>query len=181
MKTMQLRALLLGASSFGALALATPALAQVPQQPVPPEHYTQDPRGVDLVTGAFNYATTEVVIGQPGQGGIAHGRLFLGSPSGGGWRYSLMGTINASGSVYVVSVGGESEVFTKTGSTYAPQSNLGFTLTQSGSTYTFRGPTSARGSTTRASANRRARRPGFSPSATIAAIRSTMTTPRTTR
>lgn len=30
MKTMQLRALLLGASSFGALALATPALAQVP-------------------------------------------------------------------------------------------------------------------------------------------------------
>lgn len=84
MKTMQLRALLLGASSFGALALATPALAQVPQQPVPPEHYTQDPRGVDLVTGAFNYATTEVVIGQPGQGGIAHGRLFLGSPSGGG-------------------------------------------------------------------------------------------------
>jgi len=140
MKTMQLRALLLGASSIGALALATPALAQVPQQPVPPEHYTQDPRGVDLVTGAFNYATTEVVIGQPGQGGIAHGRLFLGSPSGGGWRYSLMGTINASGSVYTVSVGGESEIFIKTGSTYSAQSNRGFTLTQSGSTYTLTTP-----------------------------------------
>ena len=143
MKTMQLRALLLSASSVGALALASPALAQVPQQPVPPEYYTQDPRGVDLVTGAFNYATTEVVIGQPGQGGIAHGRLFLGSPSGGGWRFSLMGTINATGSVYTVSVGGESEVFLKSGSTYSAQSNRGFTLTQSGSTYTFTTPSGA--------------------------------------
>ena len=45
------------------------ALAQVPNQPVPPTRYSLDDRGVDLVTGLFNFTTQEVVIGQPAQGG----------------------------------------------------------------------------------------------------------------
>lgn len=125
---------------FGSAALALMAMAASPdvshaQQPVPPEHYTLDPRGVDLVRGTFNYGTTEVVIGQPGAGGLAYGRVFLGS---GGWRDTLLGTINASGSTYIVSIGSESEVFTKSGSTYTPVSNNGATLTQSGSAYNSR-------------------------------------------
>lgn len=119
------------ASIAVALAVASGAAAQ---QPIPPEHYTLDPRGVDLVSGSFNYATTEVVIGQPGAGGLAYGRIFIGS---GGWRDTLLGTINVSGSTYTVSIGGESEVFTKSGSTYTPVSNNGSTLTQSGNAYNF--------------------------------------------
>lgn len=126
---------------FGSAALTLMALAALPavshaQQPIPPEHYTLDARGVDLVTGTFNYGTSEVVIGQPGAGGLAYGRVFLGS---GGWRDTLLGTINASGSTYIVSIGSESEVFTKSGSTYTPVSNNGATLTQSGFAYNFTG------------------------------------------
>ncbi len=57
------------AASAGLLALATGIPAHAQNQPVPPERYTLDARGVDLVTGQFNYSTTEVVIGQPGAGG----------------------------------------------------------------------------------------------------------------
>ena len=48
--------------------------AQTVVQPTPPEHYTLDARGVDLVSGRFTYETTEVVIGQPSQGGLAQTR-----------------------------------------------------------------------------------------------------------
>ena len=60
--------------------IATPVLAQ--QQPTPPEHYTLNAQGVDLVTGSFTYAATDVVIGTPGEGGISHGRVYV----NGGWR-----------------------------------------------------------------------------------------------
>lgn len=112
--------------------MSVPAHAAFAQQPVPPEHYTLDPRGVDLVHGTFNYTTTEVVIGQPGNGGMAYGRTFVGS--GNGWRDTLLGTINVSGSTYVVSVGGESEIFTRSGSTFTPVSNNGSTLSLIGTT-----------------------------------------------
>ena len=106
------------------LALSTPAWAQ--QQPTPPEHYTLDARGVDLVTGGFAYQTADVVIGDPNQGGLVHGRVYV----NGGWRDTLSGTIKVSGSVYTVSLGGQSEIFTKSGSTFTPASNRGATLVQ---------------------------------------------------
>ncbi len=113
------------------LALSSPAWAQ--QQPTPPEHYTLDARGVDLVTGEFAYQVNDVVIGDPTQGGLVHGRAFV----NGGWRDTLSGTIAVSGSVYVVSLGAQSEIFTKSGSTFMPASNRGATLSQSGATLTF--------------------------------------------
>ncbi|KAK0341814.1 hypothetical protein LTR94_024867, partial [Friedmanniomyces endolithicus] len=113
--------------------IATPALAQ--QQPTPPEHYTVDANGVDLVQGTFNYSTTDVVIGKPGQGGIAFGRSYV----NGGWRDNLAGTIAVSGATHVVSYGGYSEAFTQSGSNYVPNSNNGSTLTRSGNTFTFMG------------------------------------------
>lgn len=113
---------------------ASSAWAQ--QQPIPPEHYTLDARGVDMVSGRFNYFTTEVSIGPENSGGLSYGRLYL-APSAGGWRNNLLGTLNVSGSTYLVSIGAETEVFTKSGSTFAPASNRGSTLTQSGSTFTF--------------------------------------------
>ncbi|NBW17223.1 MAG: RHS repeat protein, partial [Caulobacteraceae bacterium] len=104
------------------------------QQPVPPEHYTLDSHGVDLVSGQFVHSETEVVIGQPGAGGLSHGRIYL---NGGSAREARLGTVTVSGSTYVVSIGGESEVFIKSGSTFTPQSQQGSTFSQSGTAYTF--------------------------------------------
>ncbi|MDP3370806.1 MAG: RHS repeat-associated core domain-containing protein [Brevundimonas sp.] len=116
---------------FALLAHAQNAEAQT--QPTPPEHYTLDPRGVDLVTGMFATSASDVVIGQPGQGGIAFGRVWV----NGGWRDNLAGTIRVAGSTYTVSFGGVSELFTLSGSVFTPVSNTGSTLTQSGSTLTY--------------------------------------------
>ena len=111
--------------------VATPAWAQ--QQPTPPEHYTLNGQGVDLVQGTFNYSTVDVAIGPQGQGGLAHGRVWVNN----GWRDTLSGTIAVSGSTYVVSLGAQSEVFTKSGSNFIPASNNGSKLSQSGSAITF--------------------------------------------
>lgn len=129
MKTTLKLALLASSALF-----ATPALAQT--QPTPPEHYTLDPRGVDLVTGTYNTYAEDVVIGQPGQGGIVFGRIY----TNGGWRDNLAGTIRVSDSTYTVSFGGISENFTKSGSSFTPQSNRGSSLVQSGNTLTFTAP-----------------------------------------
>jgi len=111
---------------------ASSAWAQ--QQPTPPEHYTLDARGVDLVTGDFAYQANDVVIGQPGQGGLVHSRVY----ANGGWRDTLSGTIGISGSLYTVSLGARSELFVKSGSAFVPVTNRGATLSQSGDQLTYR-------------------------------------------
>ncbi|MGX1747161.1 RHS repeat domain-containing protein, partial [Brevundimonas sp. NPDC055320] len=126
MKTTLKLALLASSALF-----ASSAWAQ--QQPTPPEHYTLDANGVDLVTGQFAYQVNDIVIGDPAQGGIAHGRIW----TNGGWRDTLAGTIRIAGSVYTASLGGVSEVFTKSGSTFIPASNRGATLTESGGILTL--------------------------------------------
>lgn len=129
-----LRTRLLLTTAVGiAAAFASAEIAVAQAQPTPPEQYTLDPQGVDLVTGQFVHQATDVVIGQPGAGGIVHGRVW----ASGGWRDTLAGTIAVSGSTYTVSFGGVSEVFTKSGSTFMPVSNNGSTLTQSGTSLTF--------------------------------------------
>lgn len=115
-----------------ALGFGASALAQV-APPVPPEHYTNDARGVDLVTGKFNYGVTEVVIGPAGGGGIAYGRVWLD-----GWRDGLLGNLTeVSSTLVIVSVGGHSEIFDKSGSVWAPRSQNGSGLTQGTGTWTF--------------------------------------------
>lgn len=115
-----------------ALSFGSSALAQV-APPVPPEHYTNDARGVDLVTGKFNYGVTEVVIGPAGGGGIAYGRVWLD-----GWRDGLLGNLTeVSSTLVIVSVGGHSEVFDKSGSVWVSRSQNGSSLTQGTGTWTF--------------------------------------------
>jgi RHS repeat-associated protein len=126
MKTTLKLALLASSALF-----ASSAWAQ--QQPTPPEHYTLDANGVDLVTGQFAYQINDVVIGDPAQGGLVHGRIW----TNGGWRDTLAGTVRVVGSVYTVSLGGISEVFSKSGSSFIPASNRGATLTQSGNLITL--------------------------------------------
>ena len=121
------------AATSGVALAAGAAQAQTVSQPTPPEHYTLDARGVDLVTGHFNFQTTEVMIGQPGQGGLAltRGRIQL------AWRDSNQGSLTISGSTYTVVSGLGAEVFSLSGGVFTPKSNNGSTLTQSGATYTF--------------------------------------------
>ncbi|WP_300289328.1 RHS repeat-associated core domain-containing protein [Brevundimonas sp.] len=128
---MMMRAALALAATMLAVT-AAPATAQVQAAP-PPAHYTLDARGVDLINGTFNYSATEVVIGNPGQGGLTYSRSW----GGGGWRSNLMGTVYYVGSTYTVSFGGFSDVFTLAGSVYVPASDRGQTLTKSGSTFTY--------------------------------------------
>ena len=129
-----LRAYLTATTAVGFLTiLGGPQVAQAQSQPTPPENYTLDPRGVDLVTGQFVHEAVDVVIGQPGDGGIVHGRVYV----NGGWRDTLSGTIQITGQTYIVSLGDSSDVFTKSGSTFVPASNRGSTLTQSGTLLTY--------------------------------------------
>lgn len=102
--------------------LASVAAAQT--QPIPPEHYTLDPRGVDLVAGSFNHGTTEVVIGQPGAGGLAYGRVWINN----GWRdTSISGISYAEGEMFV-SVGPISEVFVHDGTNWVSKYDNGSTV-----------------------------------------------------
>lgn len=117
---------LLLASSVGlvAMAAAVPTMAQI--QPAPPERYTLDERSIDLVTGQFNYSTTEVVIGQPGAGGLTFGRIFIEN----GWRDTNAGTLTPLlGGDIVVSVGPISEYFNWNGSSWDSATANGSTLT----------------------------------------------------
>ena len=101
------------------------------EQPIPPEHYTLDPRGVDLVSGTFNHGTTEVVIGQPGAGGLAYGRSFAG-----GWRDTSIGGLSGNGAgELVASIGPISEPFVWNGTEYVSKYSNGSTLVLVGSEY----------------------------------------------
>lgn len=133
-------------SAIALLAGAFGSAAAAQDQPVPPEYYSIDARGVDLVRGTFNYSAVEVTIGQPGAGGLSHGRTWIGATSANarGWRDDNAGTINASGDniTYTVSTGSDSQQFTRNATTGAFTEVIpaGYSLTQSGSTYTFISP-----------------------------------------
>lgn len=128
------RSLALGASAAALiLGAGFGAQAQSISQPIPPEHYSLDARGVDLVSGQFTFPVTEVAIGQPGSGGLSltRGRI------SGGWRDNNQGSIQVFGSTYTVVLGLESEVFTLSGSTFTPKNDSGATLSRSGTIFTF--------------------------------------------
>ncbi len=117
------RTTLIACLSVGLMASALAFAAGAQEQPVPPEHYTLDPRGVDLVAGTFNHGGTEVVIGQPGAGGLAYGRSFVG-----GWRDNMIGGLSVSGSDLVASIGPISEPFVRNGTEYVSKYSNGSTL-----------------------------------------------------
>lgn len=106
------------------VALASGAWAQ--SQPTPPEHYTLDPRGVDLVTGDLSLPTTDVVIGQPGQGGLVFGRTYF--SQGLAWRDRTAGTLYFGDTEIVAAFGPVSERFVQDGLTWVSAEGNGSTL-----------------------------------------------------
>ena len=128
-----LRCISIAASIALSLLTITTADAQTALPTPPPVFSSVDANGVDLVTGLYNHRMVEVVVGQPGAGGLAYVRDYIGP----GWRHNYVGTINSSGSVYTVSVGNTSETFTLSGSTYTSDQALGSTLTVNSGVYTY--------------------------------------------
>lgn len=113
--------------------------AQVPASDAPPPIRSWiDSNGVDLVSGALFTSDLQVSVGVSGQGGLSR-TFFNGAgsflPYG---RDSLTGTLNSSGSTYVVSLGGVSYSFSLSGSTFLNLNGDGSTLTKVDSqNYTF--------------------------------------------
>lgn len=120
--------------SLAALVLAAPAYAQI--------FPAVDERGVDVVTGAFNYSQTDVVIGQPGQGGLAFTRSYSNagpvSPMGPGWMSGYTGYMWIKLGKCLVKIGALEETFNTCGTTTSDQL-MGSTLSYSSVTqlYTY--------------------------------------------
>lgn len=98
--------------------------AQSSTQGIPPIYYTVDQYGVDLITGDLHTVTNEVVIGQPGSGGLSYGRVALKQ----GWRDLAIGGLNCTGTMCLMSLGGASEAFIDGGLFFTPVSNRGAAL-----------------------------------------------------
>lgn len=109
-----------------------PADAQV-QSATSPVFAYLDPQGVDVTTDAFRASSTEVVIGNPGAGGLVQSRTWIGTS----WRDDLAGTISSSGSIYTVSLGSQSETFTGSGGSFTSDQHIGSTLALASNVYTY--------------------------------------------
>jgi len=131
------RFLLLSLSATVAATAANEARAQT--QPVPPIYYSLDRNGVDLVTGDLNLVTSEVSIGPPGAGGLTYGRVAIET----GWRDRAIGGLSCTGDDCVLSLGGQSQAFTKSGfdpPVFTPVSNEGATLEYDAGSYRYSAP-----------------------------------------
>ena len=129
---------LIGTSALAiTLGAGFEAQAQNAMLTPPPTDYSVDGRGVDLLTGRPVRNTSLVSIGQPGAGGLSYDRTYV----SGTWRDNVTGTMTATGanrSILSVSIGGVTDVFTQSGTTYTLSRNVGQTLSLSGSVYTYR-------------------------------------------
>ncbi len=111
------------------------ALAQGASGAPPPVRSSVDSNGVDLLSGDFTYSATDVVIGQPQQGGLTYARTFHKDR----WRDNHTGTITSSGTTYTVSLGSGSGVFTLSGGgVYTADQADGSSLTFDAGTQTYR-------------------------------------------
>lgn len=125
----------LSGAASGAIILGAGfgALAQTPLQTPPPQFYSVDANGVDLINGSYRGNMTPVQIGTPGGAGIAYSRTYFNA----NYRDNVTGTLTFSGGVYYISIGGTTDTFTLAGSTYTPVKNVGQTLIASGRLLTY--------------------------------------------
>jgi len=128
------RKLLLGSPHALALALASPALAQTYELPVPPVRSNVDARSVDLSSGGVAISDPQLSIGTS-ENGLSFKRYWSGLT---GWRHNYMvsAKVDTSGKV-IVSVGSGSFSFTKVGGSYVSDASDGSTLIEATGSYTF--------------------------------------------
>jgi RHS repeat-associated protein len=116
------KARLFATTAIGVLVLAFAHDAQAQFQPTPPERYTLDGRGVDLITGGFNYVVPEVVIG--GEGGLTFTRQYV----RGDWRETNVWKTESAGAEMVVTTGLITEAFIYNGFAWVSKTNNGSTV-----------------------------------------------------
>tara|TARA_R110002051_G_scaffold68434_6_gene123485 strand:+ start:67334 stop:71611 length:4278 start_codon:yes stop_codon:yes gene_type:complete len=112
------------------------AVAQTPpDQAVPIVNPNIDANGVNLPSGASVNNSPVITIGNPGSGGLSYSQVFVGNA----WRHSVVGGIdqNPLNNEITVFIGGSSELFTVSGSTYTPKYASQSTLTKTFGTYTY--------------------------------------------
>ena len=114
---------------------AIPSAASAQLAPPAPVRQSIDGNGVDLFLGTANVRTPSLTIGQEEPQGLDYYQLNRGS----GWSDNVTAALDLSGSTMTVSLGGISDRFTKSGSTYTPTEANGATLTFNGTTnvYTY--------------------------------------------
>ncbi|MEA3015888.1 MAG: hypothetical protein QOI38_610 [Sphingomonadales bacterium] len=113
--------------------LTSPAAAQLAAPA--PVRQNVDGNGVDLFLGTVSLDAPALTLGQ-GQQGLSYYRLTRGT----GWTDNMTATLNKTGSTITVSLGGSSDSFTVSGSTYTPTEGNGATLAFNGTAnvYTYR-------------------------------------------
>ncbi len=96
----------------GALISLLVSLDVYAQDPLPaPVFPAVDARGVDVATGGFVHSQTDLVIGQPGAGGLVFTRYYQSKPTA-FWTHNHNGFIHGSGSDCSVTIGSTTETFT---------------------------------------------------------------------
>lgn len=136
-RTSSRSAVLRRGASAGAMLLALAgyagaAHAQGMASAPPPVRSTVDANGVDLTGRSLTVSTTDVVIGEPSQGGLTYTRSFIKA----GWYDNHSGrvTIPESGPT-IVSLGDRTETFTPQIDGYVPTAGNGATLVENNLTH----------------------------------------------
>ena len=111
----------------------------------PPIRPSADENGVELRSGRLQLTRTDIVIGQPGAGGLSFGGIGIGITDVEWYRGAVTTAPNGpSTTTYTVSVGGYAESFDKanspSNSPFVSVQGLGSTLTQNASSYTYTSP-----------------------------------------
>jgi RHS repeat-associated protein len=127
-----LRAGALSCALLASTCLTLPAMAQQMTLTAPPVRQTVDNNGVDLGTGTISMPKASLTIGA-GEGALSYEATIQNGRS----HVNLYGWITRSGSTYTVSLGGASEVFTLSGSTFTPVEARGSSLAFSGARYVY--------------------------------------------
>lgn len=123
------------------LLLMAPVWADSPGLAPPPDMRLMDQNDIDLASHTPHVPGPRISVGVPGQGGLTWAPYFDGGnwtvPD---WQVSLQYDNSfPSGTRYAVTLFGQPESFTKSGSAFAPTYNTGGTLTydSGSSTYTY--------------------------------------------
>ncbi|THD34612.1 MAG: hypothetical protein E7773_14640 [Sphingomonas sp.] len=90
-----------------------------------------DGNGIDLFLGTFNVNAPALTIG------ASQGLSYYKLSRGGGWFDNLTGSMDLTGTTMTVILGGKTDTFTVSGSTYTPTEGNGATLTYNGTTLVY--------------------------------------------
>lgn len=121
---------------FALIALIAPLGVAHAQSVAPPAtHYTIDANGVDVIQGQVFLQSPSISVGQPQFGGLSYFRTYDSGIQD--WRDNVTGSINSSGSAYVVTLMGAAESFTLASGVFTSDQGTGATLTLASGIYTY--------------------------------------------